>query len=80
MPALPMAGFAPHDDDFVLVETLIAEQRLDEPGEVAVYRQAVERLLAAAARGDEAVAPIRAAVRPGQPRDGACGPPLPPTG
>ena len=45
MPALPMAGFALHDDDFVLVETLTAEQRLDEPGEVAVYRQAFEQLL-----------------------------------
>ena len=65
MPALPMAGFALHDDNFVLVETLTAEQRLDEPGEVAVYRQAFEQLLHAAATGDDAVALVRAAMRPG---------------
>jgi len=59
MPALPMAGFAIHDDRFVLVETLTAEQRLDEPGEVAVYRTVFEHLLSAAAHGDEALAIIR---------------------
>jgi hypothetical protein len=29
------AGFAIHDDAFVLVETLTGEPRLDEPGEAA---------------------------------------------
>jgi len=61
MPALPMAGFAIHDDRFVLVETLTAEQRLDEPDEVAVYRTVFEHLIAAAAHGDDALAVIRTA-------------------
>ena len=67
---------------FVLVETLTAEQRLDEPGEVAVYRQAFERLLHATATGDEVVG--RSSGRPcgpdHGPPDGAGGPLPPPTG
>lgn len=59
MPALPTAGFALHDDAFVLVETLTAEQRLDEPDEVAVYREAFEHLRTAAIIGPDAVQMIR---------------------
>ena len=62
MPALPMAGFALHDDDFVLVETLTAEQRLNEPSEVAMYRQIFERLMAAAATGADAGSVVRRAM------------------
>jgi hypothetical protein len=61
MPALPMSGFAIHDDRFVLIETLTGEQRLDEPSEVAVYRTGFEHLISAAAHGPEALAIIRRA-------------------
>jgi Domain of unknown function (DUF5753) len=67
MAALLVGGFALHDEDFVLLETLTAEQRLDEPGEVNVYREAFEHLMAAAATGDEAVGLIRAAITPTAP-------------
>jgi hypothetical protein len=59
MPALPMSGFKIHDDAFVLVETLTGEQRLDQPDEVAVYEQAFDRLLTAAAVGEQAAQLIR---------------------
>lgn len=61
MPALPMGGFALHDDAVVLVETLTAETRLDQPDEVAVYRTCFERMMASSATGDDAVAIIRRA-------------------
>lgn len=61
MAALPMAGFMLHDD-FVLVETLTGEQRLDEPGEVAVYRQAFEALQQRAVGGEAALELIQAAM------------------
>lgn len=61
MPALPMGGFALHDDAVVLVETLTAETRLDQPDEVAVYRACFDRMLASSATGDDAVAIIRRA-------------------
>ena len=59
--ALPMAGFMLHDN-FVLVETLTAEQRLDEPGEVGVYREAFEALQNRAVTGDPALELIQAAM------------------
>lgn len=61
MPVMPLGGFAVEDDTTVYVETLTGEQRLHEPAEVAVYRQAFERLLAATA-GQDVVTVIRRAM------------------
>ena len=62
MPVLPPPAFTLHDEAFVLVETLTAEQRLDEPDEVAVYARAFQLLHDAAVSGDAAAALIRAAI------------------
>lgn len=59
MPIAPLACFAVHDDNFVLIETLTGEQRLDDPDEVAVYLKAFDQLRDAAATGPDAVALIR---------------------
>ena len=59
MPIAPIACFSVHDDNFVLVETLTGEQRLDDPDEVAVYVKAFELLREAAATGPDAVALIQ---------------------
>lgn len=56
MPAFPLATFTLHDNAVVLSETITGEQRIDEPGEVAVYVKAFAELRQAAVRGDEAVA------------------------
>ncbi|MGH3916982.1 MAG: Scr1 family TA system antitoxin-like transcriptional regulator, partial [Pseudonocardiaceae bacterium] len=44
MPIAPLACFAVYDDEFVLIETLTGEQRLDDPDEVAVYLKAFDQL------------------------------------
>lgn len=59
MPVAPLACFAVHDHESVLIETLTGEQRLDDPDEVAVYITAFEHLRSAAATGPEAVALIQ---------------------
>ncbi len=59
MPIAPLACFTLFDDEFVLVETLTGEQRIDDPDEVAVYVKAVEQLREAAATGPDAVALIQ---------------------
>ncbi len=61
MAAMPMVGFMLHDD-FVLVETLTSEQRLDEPDEVAVYRGAFQALRERAVSGEPGLELIRAAM------------------
>ncbi|MGH3905784.1 MAG: helix-turn-helix domain-containing protein, partial [Pseudonocardiaceae bacterium] len=48
MQVAPLACFAVHDNEFVLIETLTGEQRLDDPDEVAVYITAFEHLRNAA--------------------------------
>jgi transcriptional regulator with XRE-family HTH domain len=60
MPIMPLSGFA-IEDDVVLIETLTGEQRLHEPAELAVYRDAFERLLRASTQGDEAARLLRRA-------------------
>jgi len=55
MPIAPIACFSVHDDNFVLVETLTGEQRLDDPDEVAVYVKAFDLLREAAATGPDAM-------------------------
>lgn len=59
MPIAPLACFAVYDDEFVLVETLTGEQRLDDPDEVAVYIKAFDQLRDAAATGPDTLALIR---------------------
>ncbi len=62
MPIAPLACFSVFDDDFVLVETLTGEQRLDDPDEVGVYVKAFEALRDTAATGSDAVALIQRVV------------------
>jgi len=59
MPIAPLASFAVYDNEFVLIETLTGEQRLDDPDEVAVYIKAFDRLCGASVTGPDAVALIR---------------------
>lgn len=59
MPIPPLACFSLYDNDFVLVETLTGEQRLDDPDEVAVYVKAFDLLRDAALTGPHAVALIQ---------------------
>ena len=58
MPVMPLSSFYMHDD-VVYIETLMVEQRLSEPDEVAVYVRAFGLLRAAAATGPDAVALIQ---------------------
>ena len=62
MAVLSMNGFTLHDDDLAVVETTTAELRLDEPGEVGVYREAFDHLWAAAATGADALRLVRRAM------------------
>lgn len=59
MPIAPLASFAVYDDEFVLIETLTGEQRLDDPDEVAIYIKAFDQLRDTSATGPNAVARIR---------------------
>ena len=59
MPIAPLGCFALYDDEFVLVETLTGEQRLDDQDEVAIYIKAFEQLRDASATGPEAIGLIR---------------------
>lgn len=62
MRALPMGGYTIHDDEFVLIETLTAEMRVEEPDEVKTYRECFDHLLAGSATGPDAIDLIRTAV------------------
>ncbi len=59
MPVLPLSGFRLLDDEFVFVESLAGEQRLDDPEEIAPIIRAFEVLRGAAATGDQVAALIR---------------------
>lgn len=59
IPIAPLACFAVYDNEFVLVETLTGEQRLDDPDEVDIYIKAFDQLRAASVTGPEAIALIR---------------------
>lgn len=48
MPVLPLSGFRLLDDEFVFVESLAGEQRLDDPEEIAPIIRAFEALRDAA--------------------------------
>ena len=62
MPIPPLACFGVYDDEFVLIETLTGEQRLDDPDEVAIYLKAFDQLRVVAATGSDAIALIRRAM------------------
>lgn len=59
MPIAPLGCFALYDDEFVLIETLTGEQRLDDQDEVEIYVKAFAQLRAASATGVDAVGLIR---------------------
>lgn len=59
MPVLPLSGFRLLDDEFVFVESLAGEQRLDDPGEIAPIIRAFEVLRGAAVTGSQAAALIQ---------------------
>lgn len=63
MPIAPLACFALYDNEFVLVETLTGEQRLDDPDEVTIYIKAFDQLRAASATGPQAVTLIRRVIK-----------------
>ena len=51
MPVLPLSGFRSLDDEFVFVESLVGEQRLDDPEEIAPIVRAFDALRDAAVDG-----------------------------
>ncbi|MGH4008771.1 MAG: helix-turn-helix domain-containing protein [Pseudonocardiaceae bacterium] len=53
MPVLPLSGFRLLDDEFVFVESLAGEQRLDDPEEIAPIIRAFEVLRTTAATGTQ---------------------------
>jgi hypothetical protein len=59
MPVLPLSGFRLLDDEFVFVESLAGEQRLDDPEEIAPIIRAFEALRDAAATGDQSLTLIQ---------------------
>jgi transcriptional regulator with XRE-family HTH domain len=61
MPVLPLSGFRLLDDEFVFVESLAGEQRLDDPEEIAPIIRAFEVLRGAAVTGRQVVALIQRA-------------------
>lgn len=58
MAVAPLCGFTLLDDEFVLVETMTGEQRLDGPHEIAVHVTASRQLLQTAVTGQEAASLI----------------------
>lgn len=61
MPVLPLSGFRLLDDEFVFVESLAGEQRLDDPVQIAPIIRAFEALREAAVTGRQVVALIQRA-------------------
>lgn len=59
MPIAPLGCFAVYGNEFVLVETLTGEQRLDDQDEVTIYNKAFDQLRDAATTGSDAVGVIR---------------------
>jgi hypothetical protein len=55
MPGLPLSGFRLLDDEFVFVESLAGEQRLDDPEEIAPIIRAFKVLRGAAVSGGQVV-------------------------
>ncbi len=59
MPIMPLSGFRVLDDEFVFVESLAGEQRLDDPEAIAPILRAFEVLRGAAVSGSKVVALIQ---------------------
>ncbi|MGH3815797.1 MAG: helix-turn-helix domain-containing protein [Pseudonocardiaceae bacterium] len=59
VPTLPVPGFVIYDEDVVTAESLTAEQRLIDPGEVAQYADFFDQLWDAAVTGTAAAALIQ---------------------
>lgn len=62
VPVFPLSGFALFDDHLVSIETLTGEQRISDPGQVKMYRQAFDLLHSAGVGGRAASHLIRAAL------------------
>jgi hypothetical protein len=58
-PLLPLSGFAINDHAVAWVETLVGEQRIDDPVEVRQLADAFDAAMAAAMTGDAAITLIR---------------------
>ncbi len=61
VPVFPLSGFRLYDD-LVIVESIVGEQQLAEPDDVARYEKYLELLREAASTGREAAAVIRRAL------------------
>jgi transcriptional regulator with XRE-family HTH domain len=61
VPIFPLSGFRLYDD-LVIVESIVGEQQLAEPDDVARYEKYLELLRAAASTGHEAVLVIQRAI------------------
>lgn len=59
MPVVPLSGFRLLDKEFVFVESLAGEQRLDDPEDIAPIIRAFEALRSAATSGDQVIALIQ---------------------
>ena len=59
IPVLPLSGFRLLDDEFVFVESLVGEQRLDDPEEIAPIIRAFDVLRDAGVTGGQALALIQ---------------------
>ena len=62
MPVFPLRGFRLYDD-LVIVESIVGEQRLAEPDDVARYEKYLELLREAASTGHEAAAVIQRSLK-----------------
>ena len=58
MPVFPLTGFELREDA-VMIESIVAQQRLDAPDEVALYEQFFDQLRDVAVTGTDAVALIQ---------------------
>ncbi|MGH3899739.1 MAG: DUF5753 domain-containing protein [Pseudonocardiaceae bacterium] len=59
MPVVPLSGFRLLDEEFVFVESLAGEQRLDDPEDIAPIIRAFDALRSAAMSGDQVIALIQ---------------------
>jgi transcriptional regulator with XRE-family HTH domain len=59
MPVVPLSGFRLLDEEFVFVESLAGEQRLDDPEDIAPIIRAFEALRSSARSADQARAVIQ---------------------
>lgn len=59
MPVAPLSGFRVLDEEFVFVESLAGEQRLDDLEDIAPIIRAFEALRGAATSGDQLIAMIQ---------------------